>query len=123
MPGTAVLDRGTAETYASWFRALADPTRVQIVRLLAQHGAPMSVGTVVRCVAVSQPTVSSHLKILAVARLVHAERQGTARLYQLNPEAVASFLRAADFITSANPHTTRIAPGGLISVDGRKGKA
>ena len=32
------LERGTAEHYAAWFRALADPTRVQIVSLLARSG-------------------------------------------------------------------------------------
>jgi hypothetical protein len=31
----ALLDRTTAREYASWFRALADPTRVQLVELLA----------------------------------------------------------------------------------------
>ena len=30
------LDRQTAETYATWFKALADGTRVQIVSLLAR---------------------------------------------------------------------------------------
>ena len=30
------LDRQTAETYAAWFKALADGTRVQVVSLLAR---------------------------------------------------------------------------------------
>ena len=38
------LARGTAEVYASWFRALSDATRVQILELLARHGEPMRVG-------------------------------------------------------------------------------
>ena len=41
---TELLDRATAETYASWFRALADPSRVQLVEYLARQGKPMSVG-------------------------------------------------------------------------------
>jgi len=53
-----VLDRGTAETYAGWFRALADPTRVQILNLLAAGGGPMTVGEVVERVDVGQSTVS-----------------------------------------------------------------
>ena len=37
------LDRSTAAEYASWFKALADATRIQIVSLLARRGEPMSV--------------------------------------------------------------------------------
>ena len=37
------LDRPTADTYAAWFKALADGTRVQIVSLLARAGKPMTV--------------------------------------------------------------------------------
>jgi DNA-binding transcriptional ArsR family regulator len=36
------LDRATAAEYASWFKALADPTRIQIVSLLARRGAPLA---------------------------------------------------------------------------------
>ena len=37
------LDRRAAETYAAWFRALADGTRVQVVSLLARSGRPLTV--------------------------------------------------------------------------------
>jgi DNA-binding transcriptional ArsR family regulator len=40
------LDRAVAAEYASWFKALADATRVQIVSLLARRGEPMSVGAI-----------------------------------------------------------------------------
>ncbi len=46
------LDRATAAEFASWFKALADPTRIQIVSLLARRGTPMSVGEVVAAVDV-----------------------------------------------------------------------
>ena len=39
-----VLDRSRAEEYASWFRALADASRVQILEYLARTGRPLSVG-------------------------------------------------------------------------------
>ena len=35
-----MLDRQLAETYAGWFRALADATRVQILNLLAERDEP-----------------------------------------------------------------------------------
>ncbi|TDC54050.1 methyltransferase domain-containing protein [Actinomadura sp. KC345] len=41
------LDRSTATEYAAWFKALADPTRIQIVSLLARQGRPMNVSEIV----------------------------------------------------------------------------
>nr|WP_192782678.1 metalloregulator ArsR/SmtB family transcription factor [Amycolatopsis lexingtonensis] len=98
MKGSAVLDRATAETYAGWFRALADPTRVQILNLLAPTGAPMTVGQIVDQVDVGQSTVSAHLKILTEARFVLAEARGTSRLYQVNERCVSCFPTAADVV-------------------------
>ena len=55
----------TAAEFASWFKALADATRIQVVSLLARRGTPMSVGEIVAAVDVGQSTVSAHLKVLA----------------------------------------------------------
>ncbi|MFE0028637.1 ArsR/SmtB family transcription factor [Amycolatopsis sp. NPDC059021] len=93
-----MLDRATAETYAGWFRALADPTRVQILNLLAATKTPMTVGEVVAQVAVGQSTVSAHLKILTEARFVLAEARGTARLYRVNQRCLSCFPTAADVV-------------------------
>jgi len=92
------LDRATAAEYASWFKALADPTRVQIVTLLARRGGPMSVGEITAAVAVGQSTVSAHLKILAEVRFVLAERRGTAAYYRINDACVDCFPTAADIV-------------------------
>ncbi len=92
------LDRATAAEYASWFKALADPTRVQIVTLLARRGEPMSVGEITAAVAVGQSTVSAHLKILAEVRFVLAERRGTAAYYRINDACVDCFPTAADIV-------------------------
>ena len=48
------LDRQTADTYAAWFRALADGTRVQIVSLLARAGRPLTVREIVAAVPAGQ---------------------------------------------------------------------
>jgi DNA-binding transcriptional ArsR family regulator len=92
------LDRATAAEYGSWFKALADGTRVQLVSLLARAGRPMSVGEIVAAVAVGQSTVSAHLKVLAEVRFVLAEQRGTARFYRINDECVACFPTAADVV-------------------------
>ena len=69
------LARDTAAQYASWFRALADPTRVQILSLLARSGGPLTVGAITGAVDVGQSTVSAHLKALAEVGFVLAERR------------------------------------------------
>lgn len=92
------LDRPTAVEYASWFKALADATRVQIVSLLARRGAPMSVGDIVEAVDVGQSTVSAHLKILSEVRFVLVERQGTSAFYRINDACVECFPSAADLV-------------------------
>ena len=90
------LDRQTADTYAAWFKALADGTRVQIVSLLARAGRPLTVKEIVAAVPVGQSTVSEHLRQLAAVRFVLAEDRGTSRLYRINDNCVTCFPTAAD---------------------------
>ncbi|MFI0352289.1 ArsR/SmtB family transcription factor [Actinomadura sp. 9N407] len=96
------LDRLTAAEYASWFKALADATRIQIVSLLARQGRSMNVGEIVEAVQVGQSTVSAHLKVLAEVRFVLVERRGTAAFYRINDACVSCFPSAAD-VVMGNP--------------------
>ncbi|WP_020519090.1 ArsR/SmtB family transcription factor [Catelliglobosispora koreensis] len=93
-----LLDRASAQEYASWFRALADPSRVQLVELLARTGAPMSVGEIVAVMGLAQSTVSQHLKILADVRFVLSEPDGNARRYRINKNCISCFPSAADLV-------------------------
>ena len=92
------LERATAAQYASWFRALADPTRVQIVSLLARSGGPLTVGAITSAVDVGQSTVSAHLKVLAGVGFVLADRRGTSVRYRVNDRCVGRFPTAADVV-------------------------
>jgi ArsR family transcriptional regulator, arsenate/arsenite/antimonite-responsive transcriptional repressor len=98
MNGVEPLDRQTAETYAAWFKALADGTRVQVVSLLARAGRPLTVKEIVAAVPVGQSTVSEHLRQLALVGFVLAEERGTARLYRINDNCVSCFPTAADLV-------------------------
>ncbi|WP_327092450.1 metalloregulator ArsR/SmtB family transcription factor [Nonomuraea sp. NBC_01738] len=104
------LDRSTAAEYASWFKALADATRVQIVSLLARRGAPMSVGEIVQAVDVGQSTVSAHLKVLSEVRFVLVERHGTAAFYRINQACVECFPSAADLVMGRPAPTPPACP-------------
>lgn len=68
------------------FAALADPTRRRIFERIARK--PVSVGAIAEELPVSRPAVSQHLRILQHAGLVAHERQGTRRLYRLNPRGI-----------------------------------
>jgi|SRR3954465_5086886 DNA-binding transcriptional ArsR family regulator len=104
-----LLDRSTAETYASWFRALADPSRVQIVEYLARQSRPMPVGKIVTAVGLAQSTVSQHLKVLAEVRFVLIEAVGTARHYRINRRCIDCFPSAADVVMGhPAPSTARV---------------
>lgn len=94
-----LLDRDDATRYASWFRALADASRVQIVEYLARQGRPMGVGEIVAAAGLAQSTVSHHLKILAEVRFVLVEPVGNSREYRINDACVRCFPSAADVVT------------------------
>jgi DNA-binding transcriptional ArsR family regulator len=110
------LDRETAADFASWFKALADPTRIQIVSLLARVEVPMNVGAIVAAVDVGQSTVSAHLKVLADVRFLLTERRGTATYYRINAACVECFPTAADIVMGKPapeaPSAVTQAPGG-----------
>lgn len=97
--GTArAIDRETAETYARWFQALSDPTRIIILSYLSRHRAPVSVGTIVDDLGIGQSTVSHHLKTLLGVGFVTQTRQATARLYAVNHRCITQFPTAADVV-------------------------
>jgi DNA-binding transcriptional ArsR family regulator len=99
---TGMLDRQSAEMYATWFKALSDPTRVQLVTLLARARTPMTVGQIVDLSGFGQSTVSHHLKTLAEVRFVLCKQQGTQRWYQINEACVQCFPSAADVVMGAS---------------------
>jgi DNA-binding transcriptional ArsR family regulator len=105
----AVLDRVGAQEYASWFRALADPTRIQLVELLARTKTPMSVGEIVAEMELAQSTVSQHLKILSEVRIVLVDPVGNARHYRINDDCIRCFPSAADLVMGRPAPKT---PGG-----------
>ena len=106
------LDRDTADTYAAWFKALADGTRVQVVSLLARSDGPMTVKEIVAAVPVGQSTVSEHLRQLAAVGFVLAEDRGTSRLYRINEECVKYFPTAADLVMGTRSPVPPAASGG-----------
>ena len=85
--------------------ALADPTRLAIVRQLAQDVETCACDFT-SCCDVGQPTVSHHLRVLREAGIVTSERRGQWIFYRLTPETAERLGAVA----------RSLLPGGLISV-------
>lgn len=71
------------------FAALADPTRRQVVRLLAARGA-ITATEGAGALPVTRQAVAKHLQALADASLVEATRQGRETRFRLTPEPFAT---------------------------------
>jgi len=88
--------------------ALADPTRMEILRELATS-PEVCACDFTSCCDVSQPTVSHHLKVLRDAGAVVSERRGNWVFYRISP----NLMERLGGIAQA------LVPGGLITVPAR----
>jgi len=79
----------TDEDLAQLARALSHPARVHIVRLLASQTECRGADVFAE-VRLAQSTVSEHLRVLADAGIVSSRRVGTASVYCLCPERLAT---------------------------------
>jgi DNA-binding transcriptional ArsR family regulator len=85
------------------FSALADPTRREILAHLARGEA--NVSDIVRRFDLTQPTISSHLKVLETAGLISRRRVAQSRPCKLEPErlkAVTDWLEQVQKIWEDN---------------------
>lgn len=85
--------------------ALADPTRLAIVRELAESNETCACDFTAAC-DVGQPTVSHHLRVLREAGVVTSERRGQWIYYRLAPDVAVRLATIA----------RGMIPGGLIPV-------
>ena len=106
--------------------ALADPIRLSIVRQLAACDGICACDFTESC-AVSQPTVSHHLRVLREAGVVTSERRGSWIWYRLSPEAIgrlsaiARDLVPGDFVPAADLLRSRRRPGAGAAANSRPG--
>jgi ArsR family transcriptional regulator, arsenate/arsenite/antimonite-responsive transcriptional repressor len=89
-----VLTVAEAESLATVLKAIAEPTRLRLVSLVAAHAdAEACVCDLTEPVGLSQPTVSHHLKILVDAGVLQREQRGKWAYYRLVPATFASLSR------------------------------
>jgi ArsR family transcriptional regulator len=68
------------------YKAMADQTRREIVRLLKWKN--MNAGDIAGHFKISKPSISRHLDVLENARLITSERHGNQIIYSLNVSVV-----------------------------------
>jgi ArsR family transcriptional regulator, arsenate/arsenite/antimonite-responsive transcriptional repressor len=91
-----VLSDGEADATAALFRSLSDRARVKIVNLLATSDEPVCICNLTEPLALSQPTVSHHMKKLHDVGLVEREQRGKWAYFSLNPDALLTLAAVAD---------------------------
>ena len=94
------------------FRALADPARVRLLGLIAARAdGEICVSSLTRSLALSQATVSHHLKVLSDAGLLDRARRGTWVFYRLVGPRVAAVRDALTLPAAAHGVDGRRVPG------------
>jgi DNA-binding transcriptional ArsR family regulator len=90
------------EELAEIFKALSDPTRLRLVKLLGNQSVTMCQGTcdgqkflcvnaLANKVGVTQSAVSQHLRVLRQAGLVRGERRGSFMHYSLDKDGLKKY--------------------------------
>ena len=95
------IDAERADELARKLKALADPTRLRLVSIVAaSDGEEACVCDLIEPVGLSQPTVSHHLKILMEAGFLSRSKRGTWAYYKLVPGALGQLSQLLDVTAS-----------------------
>jgi ArsR family transcriptional regulator len=86
MPVDLPLQPARADALAGVFRALADPTRVQMLRMLRDASEAICVCDFTAAFEHSQPTISHHLAKLREAGFVRSEKRGIWSFHSLRED-------------------------------------
>lgn len=86
-------------TAAPVFAALGDPTRLRIILRLCTHG-PQSITSLTEGSSVTRQAITKHLLALEEAGLVHGEREGRERIWELEGKKLAEARSYLDQISA-----------------------
>ena len=90
-----------SDLVAKYFRGLGDPIRLRILELLRSEGE-LSVGELVRRLALPQPHVSNHLACLRWCGFVEARRDGLTVYNRIADDRVKAMLELAESLLADN---------------------
>jgi ArsR family transcriptional regulator len=91
---SAVLDAAEAQRLATLLKAVADPTRLRLLSIVAKHeGGEACVCDLIEPVGLTQGTVSHHMKVLVDAGILTREQRGKWAFYALVPDTLNALAR------------------------------
>lgn len=73
------------------FKALADPTRREILRMLSEKN--LSAGDIAKAFDMKKPSISHHLNVLKNAELISGERDGQNIIYSVNASVMQELVQ------------------------------
>jgi ArsR family transcriptional regulator, arsenate/arsenite/antimonite-responsive transcriptional repressor len=83
------ISAGQAADLARLLKAIADPTRLRLLSMVAAHeGGEACVCELTEPLGLTQPTISHHLKILVEAGIFTRDKRGVWAYYALVPSAL-----------------------------------
>jgi DNA-binding transcriptional ArsR family regulator len=92
--------KGVRSDLATRLKALADPTRLSVLRMIRMHDLDNT--QIAECLGLSRPTVSIHAKALAEAGLITTTRDGRQAVHSCEPDAIRNlFSELATFLDDA----------------------
>jgi ArsR family transcriptional regulator, arsenate/arsenite/antimonite-responsive transcriptional repressor len=92
------LPEANAEHLASIYKALGDPTRLQILHILGAATDPVCVCDFTAAFELGQPTISHHLAKLREAGMVTSFKRGIWAFYRLDPDMSPAARAAVDLL-------------------------
>ncbi len=94
------------------FRALGDPTRREVLRLLSERG-PMTAGEIAERFDLAKSTMSGHFAVLRQAGLIVSERQGQRLVYSATLSVLEEALVGVmEMVRGGRPGRARRETGG-----------
>lgn len=96
-----LLSQESANELARRVKAIADPSRLRLLSLIAARDGEVCMCDLIEPVGLSQPTVSHHLKVLVDGGLLNRDKRGVWAYYSLVPGALDSL--SAVLSTTAPP--------------------
>ena len=82
--------RDKIEALSKVFKALGDPSRLNILRLLHQHKGALCVTAIANKMSITQSAVSQHLRVLRDIGLIRGNRIGAMMHYYVDEEVVSA---------------------------------
>ena len=114
LTGVELLAPEPAEELVQLFKLLSDETRLQILHILRQY-TEVNVLTLCKLLGLRQPSVSHHLALLRLHRLIEMRREGKHNYYRIQPQRIAELVDL--FATTSMDGARRIRLGGNLSYE------